>query len=186
MLEGFLSLYIESLNYTVREGGDWYLKVTFPTKQPKLQPDWLVLVCVRWWRPHPCLLQCVQLLCHLLHPAAVDQFVKVEVGAAVWALRPLLCQPATDAEVAAQLGTVWTEVSILQLLHTDEAAEHLCQALQSPHRVSTHTMPCYINTWPYNAILTLHHHYHWPQHLSQALQWWQRIRTHAVPYFITS
>lgn len=55
--------------------------------------------------------------------------MQVEVGTAVRALRPLLRQPATDAEVAAQLGAVWAEVGILQLLHADEAAEHLCQAL---------------------------------------------------------
>lgn len=90
----------------------------------------LVLICVRWWRPYPRLLQGVQLLRHLLHPAAVDQLMQVQVGAAVGALWPLLCQPAADAQVTTQLGAVRAQVGVLQLLHADEAPEHLSQALQ--------------------------------------------------------
>ena len=52
-------------------------------------------------RPH--LLECVELLGDLLHPAAVDQLVDVEAGAAVGTLRPLLRQPPPDAHVATQL-----------------------------------------------------------------------------------
>ena len=47
------------------------------------------------------------------------------------ALRPLLRQPPPDAEVAAELGAVRAEVRVLQLLHADEAAEHVGQRLDS-------------------------------------------------------
>ena len=47
----------------------------------------------------------------------------------MWALRPLLRQPPADAEVAAELRAVRAEVRVLQLLHADEAAEHVRQRL---------------------------------------------------------
>ena len=124
-------------------------------------------------RPAPAaLLQRVQLLRDLLHPAAVDQLVDVQRRPAVRALRPLLrdtgyyeiiildqleeiiikfnkipdpedCdfrskirnsnsllrEPPPDAEVTAELGAVRAEVRVLQLLHADEAPEHVGQRL---------------------------------------------------------
>lgn len=56
--------------------------------------------------------------------------MQMEVGSAMWALWPLLCQPPTDTEVATQLGAVWAKVCILELLHADEATEHFSQALE--------------------------------------------------------
>ena len=49
----------------------------------------------------------------------------------MWALGPLLGQPPSDAHVAAQLGAVGAEVRVPELLHADEAPEHLGQALNS-------------------------------------------------------
>ena len=54
----------------------------------------------------------------------------MEAGAAVGTLAPLLCQPAPDAHVAAQLGAVRAEMGVPQAVHTDETAEHLRQALR--------------------------------------------------------
>ena len=45
------------------------------------------------------------------------------------ALGPLFREPPSDAEVAAELGAVRAEVRVLQLLHADEAAEHVRQRL---------------------------------------------------------
>ena len=59
---------------------------------------------------------------YLFNPSAVDQFGYVQRRPAVRALRPLLRQPPPDAEVAAQLGAVGTQVSVLQLLHANEAS----------------------------------------------------------------
>lgn len=39
----------------------------------------------------------------------------------------------SDAAEAAEFGAVWTEASIPELLHADEAAEHLCNALWERH-----------------------------------------------------
>lgn len=75
-------------------------------------------------------LQRVELLGHLLHPAAVDELVEVQRGAAMGALGALLRQPAPDADVAAELRAVRAEVRVPQLLHADEAAEDLRQGLQ--------------------------------------------------------
>ena len=41
------------------------------------------------------------------------EVMDVEAGTAVRALGPLLCQPPLDAEVAAELGTVWAQVCVL-------------------------------------------------------------------------
>lgn len=76
------------------------------------------------------LLHGLYLLRDLLHPAAVDQLMEVQRGAAVRALGPLLRQPAPHARVAAQLRAVRAQVGIHQLLHTDEASEHLRQRLK--------------------------------------------------------
>ena len=45
---------------------------------------------------------------YLLNPPTVDELMNVETGPAVRALGPLLCQPPSDAEVAAELGAVRT------------------------------------------------------------------------------
>lgn len=42
----------------------------------------------------------------------------------------LLDEPPTDATVAAELTAVGTEMSFLQLLHTDEAAKHIDERLR--------------------------------------------------------
>jgi hypothetical protein len=76
-------------------------------------------------------LEVVQLLSNLLDPTAVDQLVKVQSSSAVRALVPLLGQPPSYAGVAAKLGAVRAEVGVDELLHADEAPEHLCQALRS-------------------------------------------------------
>ena len=78
------------------------------------------------------LLEGVQLLGDLLDPATVDQLVNVEAGPTVRTLRPLLRQPPPDAHVAAELGAVRAQVGVTELLHADEAPEHLRQTL---HRV---------------------------------------------------
>ena len=70
---------------------------------------------------------CIMIM-NIISPT-VDQFMDVETRSAVGTLRPLLCQPASDAHVAAELGAVGTQVSIAQLLHADEAPEHLGQTL---------------------------------------------------------
>ena len=75
--------------------------------------------------PGPDLLQGVQLLSDLLYPPTVDQLVYVEAGPTVRTLRPLLRQPSSDAHVATQLGAMRTEMSVTELLHTDEATEDL-------------------------------------------------------------
>lgn len=53
----------------------------------------------------------------------------VEAGPTVRTLRPLLRQPPPDAEVAAEFGAVRAEVGVGQLLHADEAAEHVGEGL---------------------------------------------------------
>ena len=45
----------------------------------------------------------------------------------MWTLRPLLCQPTSDAEIATKFGTVWTQMSILQLLHANETSENITE-----------------------------------------------------------
>ena len=99
--------------------------------------------------PRPDLLEGVQLLRHLLHPPAVDKLVDVETGSAVWTLGPLLCQPSSDAHVAAELGAMRTEVGVTQFLHTDETPEHLGQGLHGvgvpfPRHLGAGRHP----TWP--------------------------------------
>lgn len=80
------------------------------------------------------LLQALHLHGDLLQPPAVDQLVDVQRGPAVRTLAPLLGQPARDAKEAAQLRAVRTEVRLLQLLHADEAAEHIVQVLAGGRR----------------------------------------------------
>ena len=77
----------------------------------------------------PGLLQGVQLLGNLFHPTTIDELVDVERGPTMGALGPLLREPASDAEVAAELGAVRAEVGVLQLLHADEAAEDVREGL---------------------------------------------------------
>ena len=102
--------------------------------------------------PRADLLEGVQLLGDLLHPPAVDELVYVEAGSAVRTLRPLLCQPSPDAHVAAQFGAVRTEVGVTQLLHADEAPEHLGQGL---HRVRV-PVPRHLHpTWPWGKCQQL-------------------------------
>ena len=106
--------------------------------------------------PRADLLEGVQLLSHLLHPAAIDELVDVEAGSTMRTLRPLLCQPSPDAHVAAQLGAVRTEVGVTQLLHADETPEHLSQGL---HRVRV-PVPCHLRagrhpTWPWGKCQQL-------------------------------
>lgn len=43
----------------------------------------------------------------------------------------LLDKPPTDATVATKLTAVGTEMSFLQLLHTDEAAKHIDERLRT-------------------------------------------------------
>lgn len=75
------------------------------------------------------LLEALHLHGDLLQPATVDQLADVQRGPAVRTLAPLLGQPARDAQVAAQFRAVRTEVRFLQLLHANEAAEHIVQVL---------------------------------------------------------
>jgi hypothetical protein len=46
------------------------------------------------------------------------------------ALGTLFCQPSANANITTQLGAMRAEMSIPQLLHTNEAAENLCQSLE--------------------------------------------------------
>ena len=74
-------------------------------------------------------LEALKLLGDVADPAAVDELVRPQRQAAVWALRALLHQPAPDAREAAQLGTVGAEASVPQLVHAYEAPKHVCDAL---------------------------------------------------------
>ena len=66
---------------------------------------------------------------YLFDPSAIDELVDVQGRPAMGTLRPLLREPASDAEVAAELGAVRAEVGVLQLLHADEAAEDVREGL---------------------------------------------------------
>ena len=50
------------------------------------------------------------------------------------ALRPLLSEPPSDANVAAQLGAVRTQVGISQFLHADKASKNFSQSLEKETR----------------------------------------------------
>lgn len=76
-------------------------------------------------------LQGVQLLGDLLCPATVDQLPQLEWSPTVWTLGSLLRQPSSYAAEAAEFGTVWAEAGIPQLLHADETAKHLSDALNT-------------------------------------------------------
>lgn len=84
------------------------------------------------------LLQALHLGGDLLQPTAIDQLVDVQRGPTVRTLTSLLGQPARNAQVAAQFRAVRTEMGLLQLLHADEAAEHIVQVLCGGKRANVH------------------------------------------------
>lgn len=69
-------------------------------------------------------LECVEALGDLFGPAAVDELVDVEWGAAVRTLGALFGEPAVDAGVAAEFGAVGAEARVSELFHAYEAFEY--------------------------------------------------------------
>lgn len=53
----------------------------------------------------------------------------MKAGSAMGTLGPLLRQPSSNTEIAAQLGAMGTQVSVLQFLHTDETAKNVRERL---------------------------------------------------------
>lgn len=76
-------------------------------------------------------LQGVQLLGDLLRPATVDKLPQLKWSPTVWTLCSLLRQPSSYTAEAAEFGAMWTEASIPQFLHANEASKHLSNALNT-------------------------------------------------------
>lgn len=76
-------------------------------------------------------LKCIELLCDLLRPAAVDELSELQGGSAMRALGSLFCQPTPNAAEAAQLGAVRAQPRIAQFLHANKTSEHFSNALHA-------------------------------------------------------
>lgn len=80
------------------------------------------------------LLQTLHLHGDVLQPATVDEFRYGESGPTVRTLPSLFGEPLGDANVTAQLGAMWAQVSLAQFLHTDEAPEDIAKGLRVDER----------------------------------------------------
>lgn len=70
------------------------------------------------------LLKILHLRGDVLQPTTVDNFAHVKCGPTMRTL-PLLIEPARYTNMTAKFRTVRTQMSVLQLLHTNEAPEEI-------------------------------------------------------------